>query len=85
MRLPYHYSQCPSRLKYQMKKLWLKASVLYEQLLSSVPYVTLFRICNGMLYSLCNEQSIDFFGQKLTFFFKFNKFQPLKLFLEILV
>ena len=85
MRLPYHYSQCPSQMKYQMKKFWLTASVLYEQLLSSVPYATLFPICNGMLYSLCNEKSIDFFGQKLTFFFKFNKFKPLKFFLETLI
>ena len=35
------------------------------------------------LCSLYNEQSIDYFGQKMTFFIKFNKFKPLKLFLFI--
>ena len=50
------------------------SSVLYEQLLSSVPYAM---VCFCFLY---NEQSINYFGQKLRFFFKFNKFQPLKLF-----
>ena len=59
---------------YQMKNFWLRASVLYEQLLSSVPYAM---VC---LYSLYTEQSINYFVQKLTFFFKFNKFQPQKLF-----
>ena len=34
------------------------------------------------VYFLYTEQSINHFGQKLTFFFKFNKFQPLKLFLK---
>ena len=72
--LPSHYSICPSQLKYQMKKFWLKASVLYEQLLSSVPYAL---VC---LWSLYTEKSINYFGQKWTFFFKLNKFQPLKLF-----
>ena len=37
------------------------------------------------LCSLYTEQSINYFGYKLTFFFKSNKFQPLKFFLEILV
>ena len=46
--IPSNYSIYPSQLKYQMKKLWLKASVLYEQLLSSVPYTTLYPICNCM-------------------------------------
>ena len=46
--LPCHCSICPSQLKYQMKNFWLKASVLYEQLLSSAPYVTLCPIRNGM-------------------------------------
>ena len=50
-----------------------------EQLLSSVPYATL-RLC-----SLYTEQFINYFGQKLTFVFKFKVFQPLKLFLDILV
>ena len=62
MRLPSHTSICPSQLKYQMKFFWLKASVLYEQLLNSVPY-----------------------AMSHIFFFKLDKFQPLKLFLEILV
>ena len=45
-----------------------------------VPYPT---VC---LWSLYTEQSINYFGQKLTFFFKFNKFQPLKfLFPDFLV
>lgn len=35
------------------------------------------------LCSLYNEQSIDYFGQKMTFFIKFNKFKPLKSFLFI--
>ena len=46
--LPSHYSICPSQLKYQMKIVWLKASVLYEQLLSSAPYATLCPILSGM-------------------------------------
>ena len=80
MGLPSHYSICPSQLMYQIKNFWLKANVLYEQLLSSVhmrhvvPYAT---VC---LCSLYTEQSINYFVQKLTFFFKFNKFQPQKLF-----
>ena len=73
--LPSHYRICPSQLKYQMKNFGLKVSVLYEQLLSSVPYAT---VC---LWSLYTEQSINYSGQKLTSFFKFNKFQPLKSFL----
>ena len=36
MGFPSHYSICPSQLKYKMKKFWLKASELYEQLLNSV-------------------------------------------------
>ena len=48
MRLPSHYSMCPSQLMYQIKKIWLKASVLYKQLLSSVPYATLCLIRNSM-------------------------------------
>ena len=69
-----HYSICPSQLKYQIKKIWLKTSVLYEQLLSSAPYATL------CLCSFYTEQSINYIGQKLTSFFKFSKFQSLKLF-----
>ena len=57
-----HYSICPSQLMYQMKNVWPKASVLYEQLLSSVPYVC--------LCSLYTEKSINCFVQKLTFSFK---------------
>ena len=47
--LPSHYSICPFQLMYQMKNFWLKASVLYEQLLCSVPYGTLCLIHNGIL------------------------------------
>ena len=47
--LPPHYSICPSQLKYQIKKFWLKASVLYEQLLSSFPDATLCPMCKSML------------------------------------
>ena len=64
---------CPSQLKYQIKKIWLKACAWYEQLLNSVPYAT---VC---LYSLYTEQFINYVGWKLTSFFKFNKFQSLKL------
>ena len=39
-----------------------------------VPHAT---VC---LCSLYTEQSFNYFGQKLTFFFKFNKFKSLKLF-----
>ena len=39
---------CPSQLKYQMKNFWLKASVLYEQLLSRVLYTTFCPIGNSM-------------------------------------
>ena len=48
MGLPSHYSICPSQMKYQIKQFWFKASVLYEQLLSSVPYATLCIICNSV-------------------------------------
>ena len=48
MGLPSHYSICPYQLMYQIKKIWLKASVLYEQLFSSVSYATLCPICNDM-------------------------------------
>ena len=49
--LPSHYSICHSQMKYQMKKFWLSTSVLYEQLLSSVPYATLCTIHNSMFMS----------------------------------
>ena len=39
---------CHSQLKYQMKNFWLKASVLYEQLLSRVLYTTFCPIGNSM-------------------------------------
>ena len=52
----------------------LNASVLYEQLLSSVPYATVY------LCSLHTEQSFNYFDQKLTFFSKLNNFQHQKLF-----
>ena len=48
MGLPSHYSIYPSQLNYQIKKFWLKASVLYEQLLTSVIYATLCPILNGI-------------------------------------
>ena len=54
MGLSSPYSICPSLLKYQMKKFWLMASVLFEQLLS-VPYAT---VC---LCSLYTEQFITYF------------------------
>ena len=38
--LPSGSSICHSQLKYQMKISWLKKNVLYEQLLSIVPYAT---------------------------------------------
>ena len=43
-----HRSICPSQLKYLIKTFWLQASVLYEQLLSSVPYTALCPTCNGL-------------------------------------
>ena len=49
MGLLSHYRICASQLKYQMRKYWLKANVLHEQLLSSVPYTTLCPIRNSML------------------------------------
>ena len=48
MRLPSHYRICPSQLMYQIKIFWLNASVFYEQLLSSVPYITLCPIHNSV-------------------------------------
>ena len=48
MGLPSHYNICPSQLKYQMKKSWLKAIMLYQQLLSSVSYATFCPIYNSM-------------------------------------
>ena len=85
MGLPSHYSICPSQLMYQIKIFWLKASVLYEQLLSSVhmrhvvPYAT---VC---LCSLYTEQSINYFVQKLTFFSDLISFSLKNYFLEILI
>ena len=77
--LPSYYSICPSQFMYQIKKFWLKASVLYEQLLSSVPYAT---IC---LRSLNTEQSINYFVPKLTFSSNLISFSFKNYFLEILV
>ena len=57
------------QLKYQMKKFWLKASVLNEQLLGSAPYAIAY------LCSLYSEQSI---WSEIDF--KFKRFSPLKLF-----
>ena len=51
MGLPSHYSICSSQLKYQMNKILFNASVLLEQLLSSVPYATLCAIPNGTFMS----------------------------------
>ena len=48
MGLPSHYSIHFPHLKYQMKTFWSKASVMYEQLLSSVPYAMLCPIHNTM-------------------------------------
>ena len=48
MGLPSHYSICPSQLMYQINIFWLKASVLYEQLLGSVLYATLCPMRNNM-------------------------------------
>ena len=70
MGIPSHYSIYPSQFKYQMKIFWLKASALYEQLLSSVPYATLCPIRNGMfiffVYCTIHQSiwsKIDFFLQ----------------------
>ena len=79
MGVPSHYIICPSQLMYQIKYFWLKASVLYEQLLSSVPYAT---VC---LCSLYTEQSINYFVQKLTFFSDLISFSLKNYFLEILI
>ena len=79
MGVPSHYIICPSQLMYQIKYFWLKASVLYEQLLSSVPYAA---VC---LCSLYTEQSINYFVQKLTFFSDLISFSLKNYFLEILI
>ena len=47
--LPSYYNICPSQWKYQMKKNWLKTSMLYEHLISSVPYATPCPIHNIMI------------------------------------
>ena len=73
---------CVSQLKYQMKKYWLNANVLYEQLLSSVPYASTLSHMQQYIYVLCILNN-PWIWSKLTFFFKFKNFQPLKLFLEI--
>ena len=62
------------------KKIWLKASVLYEQLLSSVPYATLCPICNSVFMFFVYWTIHQLLCSKIDFFFKFNKFQPQKLF-----
>ena len=69
MGLPSHYSICFSQLRCQMKKCWLKASVLYEQLLNSV-YATLCPIHQNMFvffvyWTICQllSSNIDFFLQ----------------------
>ena len=83
--LSWSYRICPSPLKCQTR--FGSNQVLYELLLSSapftfVPYATLCSIRNSMfmffIYIL-NNPTI-YFGHKLTFFLKFNKFQSLKLF-----
>ena len=53
---PSHYSICSYQLKSQMKNIWLKANVLYQQLLSSVA-VSHTQRC---VYDLCilNNPSI---------------------------
>ena len=48
MGLPSHSSIYSSQMKYQMKNFWLKADVLYEQLLISVPYAARRSVGNGM-------------------------------------
>ena len=85
MRLPFHYNICPSQMKYQMKKFWLRTSVYYEQLLSSVSYATLCPIRNSMFMFFLYWTIHQLLWSKIEFLCKFNKFQPLKLFLEILV
>ena len=52
MGLPSRYSMCPSQLKCQMKNFWLKLSVLFQELLSSVTYATSCPIRSGMVMFL---------------------------------
>ena len=56
--LPSHYSICLSQLKYQMENFWLKLSVLYDELLSSVPCATLCPIRNGVF--MMTEYNLEF-------------------------
>ena len=83
--LPSHYSICPSKLMYQIKKFWLKASVLYEQLLSSFPCTTLSHT-QQYVYVLCilNNPSITLFKNWL-FSSNLISFSLKNYFLEILV
>ena len=86
MGLPSHYSICPSQFMYQIKQKFGSRQVCcmsnYSVVSHTQHFVPYAMVC---LCSLCNEQSMNYFVQKLTFFFKFNKFQPQKLFLEVLV
>ena len=64
MGLSFNYSICSSQMKYKTKNFWLKASVLYEQLLSSVPALDFVPFTVICLCSLYTEQSINYFGQR---------------------
>ena len=80
--LPSHYSICSSQFKYQLRNFWLKAHVLYEQLLSSVPYATLGPIHNSMFKFFVYGTVHQLLWSKIDFFLQF---QPQKLFFKILV
>ena len=58
----------PPHLKYQMKKCWLKVNILYEQLLTSVPYATLCPICNSMFTFFVYWKIHQLLWSKIDFF-----------------
>ena len=75
MGLPSIIAYVP-QFKYQMKIIWIRASALYEQLLSSAPYTTLCLICNCMIMLFVYLTIQQLFWPKIISLM----FQPLKLF-----
>ena len=66
--LPSHHSICPFQLMSEVKKFWFKANILYDQLLSSVPYATLCPIHNSMFMFFVYQTIHQLLHSKIYFF-----------------
>ena len=71
--LPITYSIFHSQLKYQIRKTWLKTSVLYKQLLSSAPYATLCPIQNAIFMFFVYWTIHQLIRSKINFFLQTYK------------